>query len=59
MKRAARKANVFPSLTLRMLLIGMSVKVPPGAAGAAANTGAAGAAATAGEGAGAAATACM
>lgn len=56
MKRAARRAKVFPSLTLRMLLIGMSVKVPPGAAGAAANTGAAGAAA--GEGAGAAATAC-
>lgn len=42
------------ALTLRMLLIGMSVKVPAGAAGAAAGAGAAGAAA----GVGAAATAC-
>lgn len=43
------------ALTLRMLLIGMSVKVPAGAAGAAAGAGAAGAAA----GVGTAATACQ
>lgn len=43
------------ALTLRMLLIGMSVKVPAGAAGAAAGARAAGAAA----GVGTAATACQ
>lgn len=52
-KWTAGSARVF-ALTLRMLLIGMSVKVPAGAAGAAAGAGAAGVAA----GVGAAATAC-
>lgn len=50
-----QKCRRVSALTLRMLLIGMSVKVPAGAAGAAAGAGAAGAAA----GVGAAATACQ